>query len=155
MHRFALAVTLLAGSVATLPASASEPLIVDLWPGEVPGDVGIRGEERSRIHDSPIVGPTRLITNVTRPTLTIYRPPAGRNTGTAMVICPGGGYWDLYWELEGEEVAAIELDLTGRCRDQPEEGPRQRGFSAAAFADKAERASASDREGDAVDGANC
>jgi acetyl esterase/lipase len=23
-----------------------------------------------------------------------------------MVICPGGGYWDLYWELEGEEVAA-------------------------------------------------
>jgi acetyl esterase/lipase len=23
-----------------------------------------------------------------------------------MVICPGGGYWDLFWELEGEEVAA-------------------------------------------------
>ena len=22
-----------------------------------------------------------------------------------MVICPGGGYWNLYWELEGEEVA--------------------------------------------------
>ena len=22
-----------------------------------------------------------------------------------MIICPGGGYWDLYWELEGEEVA--------------------------------------------------
>jgi acetyl esterase/lipase len=52
------------------------------------------------------VGPTRLITNVTRPTITVYRPPADRNTGTAMVICPGGGYWDLFWELEGEEVAA-------------------------------------------------
>jgi acetyl esterase/lipase len=23
-----------------------------------------------------------------------------------MIICPGGGYWDLYWDLEGEEVAA-------------------------------------------------
>ena len=23
-----------------------------------------------------------------------------------MLICPGGGYWNLYWELEGEEVAA-------------------------------------------------
>jgi len=23
-----------------------------------------------------------------------------------MLICPGGGYWDLYWELEGEEVAS-------------------------------------------------
>jgi acetyl esterase/lipase len=22
-----------------------------------------------------------------------------------MLICPGGGYWNLYWELEGEEVA--------------------------------------------------
>jgi acetyl esterase/lipase len=106
MNRIAITITLLTGSLGTIHASASEPQVVDLWPGEVPGDAGIRGEETSRIHDSPIVGPTRLITNVTRPTLTIYRPPADRNTGTAMVICPGGGYWDLYWELEGEEVAA-------------------------------------------------
>lgn len=85
---------------------AEEPLVLPVWPGEVPGDVGIPGEERSRIYDSPLVGPTKLITNVRRPTLTIYRPPAERHTGTAMIICPGGGYWDLYWELEGEEVAA-------------------------------------------------
>ncbi len=74
--------------------------------GEGAGGRRHQGQETSRIHDSPIVGPTRLITNVTRPTLTVYRPPADRNTGTAMIICPGGGYWDLYWELEGEEVAA-------------------------------------------------
>jgi acetyl esterase/lipase len=32
-----------------------------------------------------------------------------------MIICPGGGYWDLYWELEGEEVAAWlnSLGMTG------------------------------------------
>ena len=106
MHRIALAVTLLLGSSATTPAPAAEPLVVDLWPGKTPGDVGIKGEETSRIHPSPIVGTTRLITNVTKPTLTIYRPAADKNTGTAMVICPGGGYWDLFWELEGEEVAA-------------------------------------------------
>ncbi|WP_168189381.1 alpha/beta hydrolase [Paludisphaera borealis] len=106
MYRITLAVVLLAGFVAVGPASADEPLVVDLWPGKAPGDVGIKGEETSRIHPSPLVGPTKLITNVTRPTLTIYRPPADKNTGTAMVICPGGGYWDLYWELEGEEVAA-------------------------------------------------
>jgi acetyl esterase/lipase len=85
---------------------AADPLVVDLWPGKTPGDVGIAGEEKSRIHPSPLVGPTKLITNVTKPTLTIYQPPKDTNTGTAMVICPGGGYWDLYWELEGEEVAA-------------------------------------------------
>jgi acetyl esterase/lipase len=87
-------------------AKAAEPLVVDVWPGKTPGDTGIKGQETSRIHPSPLVGPTKLITNVTRPTLTIYSPPKGNNTGTAMVICPGGGYWDLYWELEGEEVAA-------------------------------------------------
>jgi acetyl esterase/lipase len=49
---------------------------------------------------------TRLITNVTQPAISIYRPAMETNTRTAMLICPGGGYWNLYWELEGEEVAA-------------------------------------------------
>ena len=40
------------------------------------------------------------------PTLTIYSPAKEKNTGTAMLICPGGGYHNLFWELEGEEVAA-------------------------------------------------
>ncbi len=70
------------------------------------GDIGIKGQETARIHRSPIVGPTKLITNVSKPTITVYRPSADKNTGTAMLICPGGGYWDLYWDLEGEEVAA-------------------------------------------------
>ena len=32
-----------------------------------------------------------------------------------MLICPGGGYWNLYWQLEGEEVAAWlnSLGITG------------------------------------------
>ena len=106
MRRSAHLVALLAGLSATIPAAAADPTVIDLWPGKVPGDVGIQGQETSRIHQSPLVGPTRLITNVSRPTLTIYRPDPARNTGTAMIICPGGGYWDLYWELEGEEVAA-------------------------------------------------
>jgi acetyl esterase/lipase len=112
MKHSAAASTLLAVILAscsatpTPPAAAAPPICVDLWPGKVPGDVGIKGEETSRIHPSPLVGPTKLITNVSKPTLTIYSPPPDKNTGTAMLICPGGGYWDLYWELEGEEVAA-------------------------------------------------
>jgi len=106
MRQFVLPILLLVSTLTLAPASAAEPLVVDLWPGKVPGDVGIPGQETSRIHPSPLVGPTKLITNVTKPTLTIYQPPKEKNTGTAMIICPGGGYWDLYWELEGEEVAA-------------------------------------------------
>ena len=87
-------------------ALATDPSVVELWPGPVPGDVGIDGQEKSRIYDSVLVSNTRLITNVTRPSLTVSLPPAGKNTGTAMLICPGGGYHDLFWELEGEEVVA-------------------------------------------------
>ena len=53
-----------------------------------------------------VTEPTQMITDVTKPTLTIYQPAKDKNTGTAMLICPGGGYYNLYWQLEGEEVAA-------------------------------------------------
>ncbi|WP_435007142.1 alpha/beta hydrolase [Tundrisphaera lichenicola] len=126
MSRITLLATLLIGLLSSSSALSAEPLVVELWPGKVPGDVGLDRPETSRIHQSPIVGPTKLITNVTKPTLTVYRPDPSKNTGTAMVICPGGGYWDLYWELEGEEVAAwlTSQGMTGiilkyRCPRRP------------------------------------
>lgn len=119
------------------PAISAEPLVVDLWPGPPPRDAGIRDEEKSRIYESKLVGPTKLITNVSKPTLTIIQPPRERNTGTAMIICPGGGYWNLFWELEGEEVCAWlnSLGMTGiilkyrvprrpgEARGEPASGP--------------------------------
>ncbi len=99
MHRIACGIVLAVSFFAMSPAlPAAEPVVIDVWPGKVPGDIGIKGHETSRIHQSPLVGPTKLITNVTKPTLTIYQPSREDNTGTAMIICPGGGYWDLYWE---------------------------------------------------------
>jgi acetyl esterase/lipase len=83
-----------------------------------------------------VTEPTRMITNVTRPTLTIYRPEMQNDTGTAVIICPGGGYWNLYWELEGEEVARWlnSLGVTGiilkyrvpRRPGEPEREPARR-----------------------------
>lgn len=100
-------VSLVASLLASASMPAAEPLIVGLWPGKAANDAGIQGEEHVRTYESPILkAPTKLITNVTKPTLTIYLPPKDRNTGTAMLICPGGGYHNLFWELEGEEVAA-------------------------------------------------
>jgi acetyl esterase/lipase len=116
MKRLLLTVSLLLGVFATGLVAAESPRVVDVWPGKTPGDVGIEGQEKSRIYQSPLIGePTKLITNVTRPTLTIYSPPKDKNTGTAMLICPGGGYHELFWELEGEEVAAWlnSLGMTG------------------------------------------
>jgi hypothetical protein len=51
-----------------------------------------------------VIEPSRLITNVSRPTITIYHPAPEKSRGTAILICPGGGYWDLYWELEAKRL---------------------------------------------------
>lgn len=45
------------------------------------------------------------ISFVTRPTLTIYEAPKEKATGTAVVICPGGGYSMLAASHEGSDVA--------------------------------------------------
>ena len=66
MPRIAVTLFLCVFLSAADPAFPSEPLVVELWPGKVPGDVGIKGQETSRIHQSPLVGPTKLITNVTQ-----------------------------------------------------------------------------------------
>src|SRR5581483_2816673 len=51
---------------------AAEPTVVPLWPGKTPQDVGIEGEEYVKIFESPILkGPTRLVTNVTKPSISV------------------------------------------------------------------------------------
>jgi acetyl esterase/lipase len=95
-----------AALIACCAAGASPPIVIDLWPGKPPGDLPVRGEEKTYIRESALYGTNVLITNVTKPTLTVSFPTRGTNTGTAMVVCPGGGYWDLYWEGEGEQVAS-------------------------------------------------
>ncbi len=48
----------------------------------------------------------KIVAGVTRPTISVYRPAKDKDTGTAVLICPGGGYSVLAMDLEGEEVAA-------------------------------------------------
>ncbi len=122
MMRFAPIVSLILAICLTGSAVAADtPQVVQLWPGKAPEEPGNIGPEK--VHMSKpvdrkqveITEPTRLITNVTNPTLTIYRPAKDKDTGTAVLICPGGGYWDLYWQIEGEEVATWlnSLGVTG------------------------------------------
>ncbi len=111
--RPALMVSLVMSMCVTCPAvGAEKPLVVEVWPGKAPEEPGTIGAEMVRMSPKldhkqvEVMESTRLVTNVTKPTLTIYRPAKDKDTGTAVLICPGGGYWDLYWQLEGEEVAA-------------------------------------------------
>lgn len=48
---------------------------------------------------------TQVITNVSVPTMQVFKPSRETNTGTAVVIAPGGGLHALSIESEGNEVA--------------------------------------------------
>jgi len=120
--------------------AGAEPLVLNVWPGRPPDEDGSMGPERTRLSPKlerrqvEVTNQTTLITAVTNPTITVYRP--AKDTGTAMIICPGGGYWDLYWQLEGEEVAAWlnSIGVTGvilkyrvpRRADEPKGEPARR-----------------------------
>lgn len=85
---------------------AAPPAVLTLWPEGVPGAVradapAARGE----------LGPERLendgrIANVSQPTLTVVPPAVDRPNGTAVILCPGGGYTFLSNAREGQQYAA-------------------------------------------------
>ena len=45
-----------------------------------------------------------MLTNVSEPTLTVFRPDPGTSSGTAVIVCPGGGFHWLAMEDEGVKV---------------------------------------------------
>lgn len=69
----------------TVGAAEEKPKTELLWPNGAPGAVG--AEERDK------------------PSLTIYLPPSDKANGTAVVVCPGGGYGGLATGHEGKDPA--------------------------------------------------
>ena len=146
MQRVTSLVSVVIGLCLGWPAMGAEqaalPLVIELWPGKVPDETGGIGAEKSLISPKldkkqvEVTEPTRMVTNVTKPTITVFRPAKEKDTGAAVLICPGGGYWNLYWQLEGEEVAAWlnSLGVTGiilkyrvpRRPDEPKGEPARR-----------------------------
>jgi acetyl esterase/lipase len=88
-----------------LVAAVSKEIL--LWPGTAPGEKSNIGEEKdtTKPTDQLIAGkPLIRLGNVSKPTITIYSPPPEKNNGTAVIVCPGGGYHILAMDLEGTEV---------------------------------------------------
>ncbi|AKD53623.1 esterase [Spirosoma radiotolerans] len=92
-----------------LPKLALAQEIIKLWPDEaIPNAiVGTQITEKSETDANDIL----RISNVSVPTLTVYLPPKGKATGTAVMICPGGGYGILAASHEGSDVARWFNDM--------------------------------------------
>lgn len=74
---------------------AQKPIEIPLWPNGAPNSNELKGEEQELERNR--------ISNVTSPTLTVYLPEV--SNGTAIIMCPGGGYIRLAMDHEGYDMA--------------------------------------------------
>ena len=106
-----------------------------LWPREVPGEADFKAPAPNPNAKPPKDDTIRLAL-VTEPTLTLFRAPAEKANGAAVIICPGGGYNILAWNKEGTEVAewlnslgvtagVLKYRVPRRDKDTPHTAPLQ------------------------------
>src|SRR6267154_3587334 len=78
---------------------------IPIWPGAVPDPQPLA--EPEFVTNAPMLlvagRPWDSVGNVSQPTMTVFSPK-GTNTGVAVVVFPGGGYWELAIDLEGTEI---------------------------------------------------
>ena len=77
--------------------------LIQLWPDKVPG------ESKEKL--APVTAAAEndniiRIAEVTDPAMQVFLPEKTLKNSAAVIVCPGGGYHILAWDLEGTEVAA-------------------------------------------------
>jgi acetyl esterase/lipase len=93
---------------ATALAAPQATQVIDIWPATPPGEMSATGPEADTSKPGVgLVAGRELIRlgNVTKPQLHVFLAPKDKANGTCVVICPGGGFNILAWDLEGTEVA--------------------------------------------------
>lgn len=88
-------------SITTFGFSQQEE--IKLWPKGVTGSIENKSYEESYTYDDQ--GEIRGIAKISEPTLTLFLADSNLANGTAVVICPGGGYTHLAINKEGYKVA--------------------------------------------------
>src|SRR5512135_1489098 len=80
-------------------AAMAQEYRLPLYSGTIPNSINTGQKEK--IEKSEIT----VISNVQVPDIAVYLPSKRFATGQAVVICPGGGYWILAYDLEGTDIA--------------------------------------------------
>ncbi|MCW5560184.1 MAG: alpha/beta hydrolase [Verrucomicrobiae bacterium] len=108
MHlRTVVLASLLAVGALISPQAEAPATPVPLWSGKAPGETKALDPEKdiSKPGEGLVAGkPLIRLGNISEPTLQVFRPPAHLDNGSAVVVCPGGGYHILALDLEGTEV---------------------------------------------------
>src|SRR5437773_10860443 len=98
-----LTILLLACLIAPATMAQTAPTEIPLWANGAPGFESRRNE--------PQTAKDYWIANIHNPSLTVYLPPKEKATGTAVVVCPGGGHRLLVFNAEGDEPARFLASL--------------------------------------------
>jgi acetyl esterase/lipase len=94
--------TLIAAAAFAAPSAP-----IPLWPNGAPGEQPGPGDEKdTTTPSSGLIAGKRVarIGGITNPTIQIFSPASGKNSGAAVIVFPGGGYSILAFDLEGTEV---------------------------------------------------
>ena len=88
----------------TMEETVRDRLCVELWPeGKMPGH---RPEDAEHLHD-PGRDTVVRVTSIQSPAMYLFPPDGGSKPAPLMIVCPGGGYLYMAWNLEGTEIAAV------------------------------------------------
>lgn len=96
--RFAAALLACALTAPAMAADAAPKAL--LWPDGAPGAMANGGEETVRIAE----GGDHVVSNVHKPSLTVYLPK-GKGPHPAVIVIPGGGHRELWTDHEGHNIA--------------------------------------------------
>jgi len=88
--------------------NAAQPEVIPVWPDGIPGaEFGSQRELETIIprFSVPPFYNLKVVRNVVQPTLTAFLPDPSLANGTAVIVCPGGGFYFLNIDNEGTDVA--------------------------------------------------
>jgi len=81
-------------------AFAADHQQILLWPNGAPGSEGKTAPEAVRIYPPD----EHIYSSVNFPSIAVYLPDAGKETGAAAIVIPGGGHTEIWFTHEGERV---------------------------------------------------
>jgi acetyl esterase/lipase len=92
----------------SLLSTSAKPMTFNIWPGKAPGETKELPAEYDKTDETSRKVAKKWvirITNVSTPQITVFKPEPAIDTGTSVIIAPGGGFNILAYDLEGTEVA--------------------------------------------------
>ena len=89
--------------ICSFTAFSQKNELIYLWPDKVPGEI--------KEKQPPVLATSKndsilRFAEVTNPAIEVFLPDKATKNGSTVIVCPGGGYGILAYDLEGTEIAA-------------------------------------------------